>query len=103
MFFGKVREPVLSIVKEILEDPSKHKLSLINDNHICIYFRNDLSWRLSIAHEGFWMWRGDTAAWMTSSEARYVYNSLRHLYDDDKLTRSGWMRKVKEKNNANVQ
>lgn len=92
----KIREPVLSIVSEILSDPSKHRLSLVSENHIAVYFRGETNWRISIAHHGLWIWKGENVEWMTGREARYVYNSLRHLYDVDYMTRSGWLRKVKE-------
>lgn len=92
----KIREPVLSLVSEVLSDPSKHKLTLVSDNQIILHFRGEANWRIGIAHHGIWMWKSDNIDWMTERESRYVYNSIRHLYDDANMTREGWLKKVNE-------
>lgn len=90
----KVREPVLSIVEEVLKDPSKHAFSLLSEHHICLYFRKERDWRITIAHYGLWVLTGENAQWMTGREARYVYKKLRPLYEDKAKTREGWLEKV---------
>lgn len=89
-----VGEPVLTMVKNIQENPRMHKLSMIGDHHLAFYYNGDLDWQISISHSGRHLNTCGTADWMNKAEKIYVFKELVEYAGGDRYSRRGWMIKV---------